>query len=205
MKNLKAKLIALTGSLLLAACGDDRFPDYRYKMTIYVGDQAFSSVREVRQEEGSSIQSSSGKTLKTELTGEAVIIDLPSGKTVYALLARPDSADYGKYIAAAALTASLPKFTGDKAGDSLADNAYQAQQMVEVLGPRELPRTRPSPDPVRQPEPVKLWPFFVTFDDPTNPTTMREVSADNIGVQRITIEITDEDTTTGIDKRLPRP
>lgn len=47
--------------------------------------------------------------------------------------------------------------------------------------------------------------MFVTFDDPSDPKTVREVSPESIGVSRITIEITDEDVTTGIEERLPLP
>ena len=47
------------------------------------------------------------------------------------------------------------------------------------------------------------WPMFVTFGDPDDPKTVREVSASELGVRNITIEITDEDVTEGIEERLP--
>lgn len=207
MKNLKATLIALTGSLFLTACGDDRFPDYNYKMTIHVGDKAFSSVRAIKQEESASIIDSSGRSVKTKLQGEAVIINLSNGRTVYALLSKPDNADYGKYIPGAALGPYINRPKSDKPlaeqpvdPFKYLDNAAGAsQQMVKVEGAKELPRTLPA----RQGRPpFQAWPMFVTFDNPANPRTVREVSPGSIGVKRITIEITNEDVTTGVETRL---
>lgn len=76
-------MVTLVGTLFLTACGDDRFPDYNYEMTVYVGGQAFSGVRAIKQEESASIVDSSGRSVKTTLQGEAVIIDLPDGPTAY--------------------------------------------------------------------------------------------------------------------------
>lgn len=47
------------------------------------------------------------------------------------------------------------------------------------------------------------WPLFVTFGNPNDPKTVREVSPDSIGISRITIEITKGDVTVGIGERLP--
>lgn len=74
--------------------------------------------------------------------------------------------------------------------------------MVKVEGAYDLPRTLP---PRRNREPTQIWPMFVTFSNPSDPRTVREVSPEAIGVDRITIEITDEDVTTGIEARLPPP
>ena len=84
----------LVGGLLLAlgGCGD-KFPDYHYKMTIYARGKAFSSVRAVEQEEVSSIVDSSGRTVKTRVAGEAVILEL-GGRTYYALLSKLDDPDF---------------------------------------------------------------------------------------------------------------
>jgi hypothetical protein len=73
------------------------------------------------------------------------------------------------------------------------------QQMVKVQGPKDLPRTLPSRN--GRP-PMQAWPMFVTFEDPKDPKTIREVSPDDIGVKRITIEITEEDVTKGIEGQL---
>lgn len=82
-------LIATAMLGMLAGC-DDRFPDYHYKMTIHVatpeGEKTYSSVRAVEQAQENSIQSLSGYKIKTTIAGQAVILDLPDGRTVYALI-----------------------------------------------------------------------------------------------------------------------
>ena len=196
--------IALLLAISLAACGD-RFPDYSYKMTVHAGGQEFSSVRHVEVTEGMSIVS-------RKVTGQAVIIDR-NGRTYYALLSRPDNADYAGFVAGMALRDQVPRVAPrsevqqaideykeeNSPQDSFGDAAEFLQAMVEVEGAHDLPRTLP-PRPGR--EPMQAWPMFVTFTDPTDPRTVREVSPESIGVDRITIEITDEDVTTGIEERL---
>lgn len=199
----------------LAGCGDDAFPDYNYKMTVYVGDAAFSSVRRVEQESVTSIVDSGGRTINRWLTGEAVIIDA-YGKTYYALLTKPDNADYALMITGAALGAAIlsdkPKSQQDAAVDEwrqgqpnqdpnayLDDIAARSKAMTQVQGAHPLPRTLPAR---RGRQPQDVWPMFVTFDNPNDPKTVREVSPTAIGVSNITIEITDEDVTTGIEGRL---
>lgn len=210
-KALTASAAALALTLFLSGC-DDRFPDYSYKMTIYAKGKAFSSVRHVEVEEASSIVDSGGSTVKRRVEGEAVVLDL-NGRTYYALLSRPDNADYAQFVAGMALSRFIPlpaqKNDVDQAvddyrrenslQDSFGDAASGLQAMVQIEGPRDLPRTLP---PRRNRLSMQAWPMFVTFGDPKDPRTVREVSPDAIGVERITIEITDEDVTMGIERRL---
>ena len=208
---MKPVLTLLSAALLLAGCGDDRFPDYHYKITIYAGGKSYSSVRGVEQEEVSSIQDSSGRTIHTKLQGQAVILDLPGGQTAYALLSGKDSPQQAQYIAGAALMPMIRKHEkypryddlSSEPGDTMDENAEDEQAMVKVVGPRDLPRVR-TVNALGRPyaKPVPLWPMFVTFGDPKDPKTVREVSPDSIDVDRITIEITDEDVTAGIVGRL---
>ena len=194
------KAMAVAALVLVTGCGD-KFPDYHYKLTIYAGGKAYSSVREVRVTEISSIQSSIGKKAKYELSGEAVVLDIPGRSTpVFALLARPDDADYATYAPRVALMKFIEPVPRDYGQDDMDRQALELQRMVAVAGPRELPRTIPSPwrdGTLRQ-----TWPFFVTFGNIADPKSVREVSPDSIGVERITLEITDEPVTTGIEGRL---
>jgi hypothetical protein len=184
-------------SLGLAAC-DDRLPDYSYKMTVYAGGKAFSSVRHVAVEEVPSIVDSGGTTIKRRVDGQAVILDL-GGSTYYALLAPPGAPDYPAFAAGMALAPLIPKPAAHSPEDNFGDVSRGLQAMVKVKGPHDLPREIDSGAATpRQP-----WPMFVTFDDPSDPTTVREVSPTGIGVSRITIEITHDDVTTGIEDRLP--
>ncbi|TIX49439.1 hypothetical protein [Alteraurantiacibacter aquimixticola] len=207
-------LVAALMALSLASCGDDAFPDYHYKMTVYVGGQAFSSVRAVEQEEVSSVVDSTGRTVKTSMRGEAVIIDHPNGRTYYALIGKSGSPQYGAFAAELALmplvtkaqSASTDNWTGENQSGDLDLRARDHQAMVAIEGPQELRRRVPVDELRRHsgsgdPD-FPAWPMFVTFSDPADPRTVREVSPDSLGVERITIEITDEDVTTGIEERL---
>src|SRR3546814_17066725 len=80
--------------------------------------------------------------------------------------------------------------------------AATQRAMFKIAGPVDLPRTRPNPFPGGNPRELGAWPLFVTFDDPSNPRTVREVSPDNVGVSRITIEITGDDPSAGTKRNL---
>lgn len=191
----------LLGALLLTACGDDRFPDYSYKMTVHASGEQFSSVRHVVVTEGSIVT--------RRVIGEAVIIDHPNGRTYYALLSRPENVDYAKFAAGMALRDHVVRPEGEGAleqaladrgvQDSFGDAAEFLQAMVKVEGAKDLPRALP---PRNGKPPMQAWPMFVTFTNPNDPRSIREVSPESIGVKRITIEITDEDVTEGIEERL---
>ena len=200
-----AVLMALTG-----CSGDDRFPDYHYKMTIYVdtpqGEKAFSSVRAVKQEQESSIQSSSGYKIKTTIEGQAVILDLPGDKTVYALISEGAQTVYPAFSPYVPEPGKDPRFDTGASNPTgyLDDLAAQSQAMVKLKGPRDLPRFAPlTPSGPQDAKPTVLWPTFVTFDDPNDPKTGRVLSPDEAGVKRITMEISDEPVTMGIERRLP--
>lgn len=193
MRNLG--VIAFVAAMLLGGCNEG-YPDYHYKMTVHVataeGDRAFSSVRGIEQREIYSMQSSSGHTVKRALTGEAVIIDA-NGQTYYALLSKPENEDYATLIAGAALASFIPTNIPNS------DMAARSRAMSQIKGAHPLPRTLPA----RQGRPpFETWPLFVTFDDSNDPKTVREVSPDSIGVRDITIEMTHDDVTTGIEHHL---
>lgn len=201
-------VLMLTG---LSACGD--LPDYRYKMTVHVatpeGDKAYSSVREVHSAYVSSVSSSSGRTIKDTLKGEAVIMDLPDGRTVYALLSRPDDPDYATYVTGPALGPHIPHAAdvddlSSKPGAFLDEIVSRRQAMLALKGAYPLPRTvTHNPSHRDDYKPQEMWPMFVTFDDPTEPATVREVSPESIGVQNVTIEMTEAPTSNSIVGKLP--
>lgn len=198
-------------ALSLGGCGD-QFPDYNYKITVYVGDKAFSSVRRVTQKQGFSAADSSGQAVKRAVQGQAVIIDIPGRSTIYALLSKPAEPEYAQKVAGYALLSHVPAFERDPKTDTLAvergteslDRMAAAQRaMVKIVGPVELPRNRPNSDSYRGPRSIDNWPMFVTFDNPTDPKTVRDLSPDSIGISRITIEIVDDGPTKGLEAKLP--
>lgn len=209
MKSIFAGLIALT----LTACGDDRWADYSYKMTVYVGDKAYSTVRHVKVEEGSTIQDSSGRRVDRSVEGEAVVIDTPSGP-VFALMT-PAEGDFGNgyyaaYVAEPALMANYGKPSedigpryGEPGYDGLADDAVRHNAMLKVEGPRDLPRTIPNLDTARGPRDIVVWPMFERFYSLDRPDTVQKVKPESIGVTRITIAVTDEKPELTIIQSLP--
>lgn len=205
-------------ALSLASCGDDRWTDYNYKMTVYVGDKAFSSVRHVEVSEGSSIQDSSGRRVDRRMEGEAVIIETSSGP-VFALMVPADgqfgNGFYGAYVAEPALVPAIGRphasdvdqavqeYREDQSGlDQLADDAETHNAMLEAEGPRPLPRSIAGARGGNGPTRMTVWPMFVRFGDINDPMTVQLISPESIGVTNITIEISDEDATTGIEQQL---
>ncbi len=210
---------AVSLALSLGGCGDDRWKDYSYKMTVYADGKAYSTVRHVTVTEGASIQSSSGRRVDRKVEGEAVIIDTPSGP-VFALMTPADgqfgNGFYAAYVAEPALVPAIGKAKeseaeaavreyreGQSGFDNLADDAEKHNAMLKVEGPRDLPRTIPYPDTNQGRRNVTVWPMFVQFRDVKDPKTIEPVSPESVGVSRITIEITKEDVTTGIEDLLP--
>ncbi len=213
---ISAALIPL--ALSLGGC-DDRWTDYNYKMTIYAGGKAYSTVRHVTLTEGATIQDSSGRRIDRSIEGEAVLVDTPNGP-VFALM-MPESGQFGfgryaTYVAGVALAPAIGEPSETEVGqatreyreqqpgyDALADDVAQHRAMLKVKGPRELPRTIPNPDRYRGPRDIPVWPKFVRFSNRRDARTMEIVSPSEIGIRRITIEITDEDVTKSIEPRLP--
>ncbi len=207
MKGILVAMLALT----LSACGDDRWTDYSYKMTVYVGDKAYSTVRHVEVEEGSTIQSSTGRRVDRRVEGEAVVIDTPSGP-VFALMT-PAKGGFGNgyyaaYVAEPALMVDYGKPSkdvgprwGEPGYDGLADDAKRHNAMLKVEGPRNLPRSIPELAYVTRSEFV-VWPMFVRFSDINNPNSVQQVSPESIGVTRISIEVTRESVTEAVASKL---
>ncbi len=204
---LRSTIVAV--ALALAGCGD-AYPDYNYKMTIYIdtsdGEKAYSSVRSVEVSETSSIVDSAGTRQTSDLEGEAVIIDHPNGRTYYALLNRVGNLDFAKFVPSYAFEPYLGVYeplSRGGAGEAKQRSEERYRRMISLEGPRPLPRTMPDRDRHRGDGERQTWPSFVTFDDPSRPESVREVTPDSLRVRRITIEITDEDPTSGIEQRLP--
>jgi hypothetical protein len=187
-------------------------------MTVWVGDKPFSAVRHVSVEEGSTIQDPSGRRVDYKVSGQAVIIETQSGP-VFALLT-PESGqfgfgNYGAMVAGPALVPAIGKpaeseaqkaireYREEQPGyDWLAEDAKQHNAMLQVEGPHPLPRSIPNPDRYRGERTIPVWPLFVRFGDINDPKNVRKVSPESIGVTGITIEITDDDVTEGIEDRL---
>jgi len=187
-------LLAGGAVALLGGCGliwgSDRL---RQKITVEVetpdGLRTGSSVVETEVREGKSWGDASGTSF--HLKGEAVAIDMPGGRTLFALLG---GADYQTRLLYEVLRAIGPS---GPAGDVSHMNVMQARAAAQDAD-------------VKLDLPQWLYPLLVTFTDIDDPKSVQRVDPANLAVsfgpgirlKRITVEVTDDDVTTGIEKRL---
>lgn len=180
--------IALVGLLLLIGwctmvVADEGVIHYRLTVELSTprGPRSGSSVIEVR----------AGQTALADnyraLSGEAVAIDLPDGRTLFALLTSADRVEYAQVHVLMTL-ANRPQ-----------------------PGPRKTPTGSPAmfEEWRRTGAAVEMTdrPTFVTFRDPRDPATIEVVDPDALGagyaLRRITATVTEEPVTRGIESRLP--
>lgn len=189
-------------SLTLPACSSakDTAPDYRYRLTVEVetheGLRSGASVIEVRQNIGRSGSSPLHSQIYRHAKGEAVAVDLPGGKTLFALLRSDSDVEW----AAQVMHLLAPQIQGETSQDSF-DNVLLIKGKVEV--PRTFPRVAWIPT-------RSAYPMMVVFGDPTDPTSVTKVDPDDLAatfgegvkLKRVTVELTDDPVSTGIEKRL---
>lgn len=180
-------------TFLLSACGQKQ-ETLRYRLTVEVetpeGVKAGSSVVEVRVRETGedSWAPVEARGVRADLRGEAVAIDLPGGRTLFALLRTKNRVDAAKWWPFSVV--STEPFDGEYAG------IRRAQQMKREMASGILP--------------IEDGPMFVTFqaiNDPTSvqsvdPTDLASSLGSGVNLKQIMIEITDEEVTDGIEQRL---
>ena len=193
--------LVLFSALLQSACAlADDTPTYRYRLTVEVdtpqGVKSGSSVIEVRQSMGRSAGTGFGEIIMRRVRGEAVAVDLPDGRTLFALLRSEDDVDWAGTV----MQNLAPKIAGERFSERF-DNVLQ------VKGKRELPRHWP---PFAGGVTMSGYPMLVTFGDLADPTSVALVDPDDLAasfgegttLKRITAQMTDDPVTTGIEKRL---
>ena len=182
----------------LAGCADSA-PDYRYRLTVEVdtpqGLRSGSSVIEVEQSMGRTAMSGFGKRIDRRVRGEAVAVDLPGGRTLFALLRSETDTDW-----AAQVMQRLAPDTEGEPWDERFDNVLSIEGEVEV--PRSFSPQRPDEG--------SAYPMLVTFGDLSDPTSVERVDPDGLAasfgegyaLKRITVQLTDDPVTTGIEEQL---
>ena len=207
LSTLPALLLAMLGAVLLPACSaaeDDPTPDYRYRLTVEVdtpeGLRSGSSVIEVetRVNSANSIPNPDGLTRRAR--GEAVAVELPDGQVLFALLRSEDNVDWAKSI-----TFTLAPEGSGESGDPFQE---RFDNMLAMGGAIELPETLG--DYNRNLTRTSGRPMLVTFRDPADPTSVERVDPDDlaasfgegVSLKRITVEMTDDPVTRGIEERL---
>ena len=189
----------LLAALLTSACGsiDDKAPDYRYRLTVEVetpeGVKTGSSVIEVQQSVGRTTMGGFNQRIFYKTRGEAVAVDLPDGRTLYALLRSGGDVEWAVRV--------IPFLSPDAGDDNPLDD------VLLLKGKKELPRKWSAVGPLNN---ASAYPMMVTFGDEADPTSVVQVDPDDLAatfgegvkLKRITAELTDDPVTTGIEARL---
>lgn len=166
---------------------------WRYKMTVEVetpeGVRSGSAVREVRYQAASSWFPLGESRPQWRLKGEAVAVDLPNGRILFALLRGNGGGDvdYGARIADRALG--------------------NGGRISGWPGPVELWPTAPSRIALEQTDTI---PMMVTFADSHNAKSVEQLDPANLAstfgagvrLRRITVEVVNDQVTMAIQKKL---
>ena len=170
---------------------------FRYRMTVEVetpeGLRSGHSVHEVRAANQSNL-GLAPPSRKMEKTGEAVAVDLPNGQTLFVLAPSPDRVQQ----------VLDPEWRNDwvESAKRIADRRTSG-----VLNfPVETNRDRTPAGGPRQ-----YGGLFVRFRDLDNPATVEEVDPARLdaafgpgyALRRVTVQLTEDPVTSGIEQRLP--
>lgn len=179
---------------LLSGCGLFGGRTYRFRMTVEVetpeGLRIGSSVYEVWAESNSKLLPEE-RSRDWGVNGEAVAVDLPGGRTLFALLKTLNGRR--EDLALMSMAALDPLFKND-----VVESAQRIASGDGITSPAAVRATD--------------YPLLVTFADPADPTSVQRVDPANLAasfgpgvtLKRITVEVTKDPVTTGIEKRLPK-
>lgn len=186
--------MALASAAALAGCGKPSSGRYRFRMTVEVdtpqGLRSGSSVMEV----SSTLQwqmTSESSALVTGLTGEAVIIDVMPGQTLFALIGDVASGDG---LAGVVTLLFEPNYTGPESFVASVGKLGRADQRGRTV---DLPPEK--------------YPTLVRFRDAADPKTIEPVLPEEfaktfgprVSLRRISATITDSPITRVIGRHLP--
>jgi hypothetical protein len=207
-------LVVLAGgaALMLPGCGSagQQIPDYRFRLAVEVdtpeGTKTGSSVIEVSTAIAGASSIPTPGAVSHRVQGEAVTVDLGRRGLLFALLRSEDNSDWASNV----MFRLAPRITDSTAdGRFDADRGFKAQfdAMLKQRGRVELPRTFPAQGHLRD-QPAR--PMMVHFSDIADPRTIQKVDPDDLSavfgkgvkLKRVTIQLTNDAVTTGIDKRL---
>lgn len=202
-------IVSLGGAMLaLGGCGradNVRSAEVRYQMTVEVetpeGVKSGSSVwsRSIRKSIGPISPYNSG------FQAEAVAVELPGGRTLFALVKGQEFT----------VDRVFPEYVVDSPGED--DRIAHIQRIAENVGVKKaLPCIKDAVD--AWPREANMGPLtydtycprLVTFRDQTDPMSVESVNPDELAgafgrgyrLKAITLQVTDEPVTKGIEKRL---
>ena len=131
-----------------------------------------------------------------DYVGEAVAVDLPDGRTLFALPSWPGEDDCAATGPVAAINAAHPHGPPRATGEPLETREERSDRLSRTGATAELTESRP---------------LFVIFGDPDDPRSARRVTPGNIGtvlgagyaIRRVTVTVTRDEVSRGIEARLP--
>ena len=208
-RSFVAYLICGLSVLTLSACGpsaEDRAElHYRLKVEVETpqGTRSGSSVIWVRAVRNPDLVNPEGRGIRIKYRGEAVAIDLPNGKTLFALL----QSESGNVDA----PADWPVRSFVDILDPQADFVVDVQQLSRTASSgavRPLPKTEhvlPNGG-----QDIPALPLLVTFKDLNDPNSVKRVDPEDLvasfgtgyRLKSITAQISGGPVTTGIEKKL---
>jgi hypothetical protein len=188
MSGVKRIALSAAALFLLGSCGESE-NSLRYKMTVEVdtpqGVKSGFAVREMTLNSDNLVGGPKGR-----IRGEAVVVDLPGGKTLFALLTGGDGeVDYAMQI-------------GGRA------QVWGKSPDTPVAGPIELYPIAPRTSGLANTNPL---PMLAIFRDMTNPKSVERIEPSaldavfgpHVKLKRITVAATNEAVTVSIGRRLP--
>lgn len=200
--NIKCAISSTLLILSVAACSGraKETPTYRYRLTVEVetphGLRLGSSVIEVRQRLVRPGSSPVHQAIERRARGEAVTVDLPGGRKLFALLRSEDDVDWAETV----MQTAAPRVAGE---------SYEEQfdNVCLIKSPVVLPPRWP---PVAGGLQMAGYPILVTFADLRHPSSIKRVEPSDLPaifgagfhLKRITVQITDDKITTGIKEQL---
>lgn len=187
--------VLASGIAMLAGCNALKPDDViRYRVSVEVqtpqGLRAGNSVIESRIEYGPRF-GSDAPGIDYKLKGQAVTVDLGGSDMLFALLRGESGSDPAAYYAGILLSA----FRHGARGSAVPPAELLNQPSAKLRGWARDNRVElelPSAD----------WPILVRFRDINDPGSVEKVEPEAVEVKRITIAVTDEEITTGIERKL---
>lgn len=209
-RGFASTLLLGAAALGLSACGENQpggreVEELRYRLTVEVdtpeGPKSGSSVIAVRAVKNPDWLTPEGRGYRYSFEAEAVAVDLPGGRTLFALVQSDSGAgDASEY----------PWFAfGDRLA-STQDPLEQMQMMRGWQGQTAAMTGKQEAGKAGQPKPAPRLPLLVTFKDIADPKSVERVEPDaldkafgpKVKLKAITVTVTDEPVTIGIEKRF---
>ena len=181
-------VLALGLFLAFQGCFGSSSTSWNQRLTLVIdtpqGEVRGSAVpRVIKTETSGSLVLPEARGVRSEVTGEAVVVEIAPGRFLFALLggSGEEKRDATHWV--------YPAYQLGEAG------SYGGEMMKLLSQPLDM----------QVPLPPEAWPMLVTFDDSGKPETVREVDpgdlaavfGEGVRLQAVTLEITEEAVTEG--------